>query len=84
MAGFLYFLPAEKSQPDPARLNELGLGYLWSAADHSAISSRACSGGPNGEPGLIVAVHPAKADLGSIGYYPNKQTWTRWNNFHLR
>lgn len=88
MSGFLYYLPEQK-QIGAADLMHLRLRYLLDEpgrADQADVplTQRQVNRGPDDQgAGLVFAVGGGGASSGGVGYYPDRQRWTRVPD-HLR
>ncbi len=71
MAGFLYFLPGQNRGIKIADLQAAGLGYAF---ERRMSPREVLGGGPDGNPGVVVADPESVPD---IGYYADRQTWRK-------
>lgn len=79
MGSLLYFLPGHTDGPHREMIENAGLGYILDGHHTEGLSTRACYQGPDGQAGLVVSVVPQgqKDEANSsIGYKPDRQTWT--------
>ena len=71
MAGFLYYLPGATDGIGIKQVREAGLGYAFDS--DRCTCSGVMANGPDATGQGVVAADPGR--VGSIGLYPDKQTW---------